>query len=192
MLRSYQARNELQEWADVHGGSLKELWHDCQRGDWMLWLAARAGIDRHVVVITACACARTALQYVPAGEERPRRAIEAAEAWTRGEVNRAAVRAAARAGRATFAAGYVSAAAAFAAYAAVAALSAADDATAYADYAAVYAADAAALAAASAANDDVEIARAQARAEALADCAIIVRAHISAADIEAAKQESEI
>ena len=192
VLSEYEAYEGLQEWAENHGGLLQDLWRDCERGDWMLWLAAKAGVDRRTVVKAACACARTALVHVPAGEERPRRALELAEAWTRGQAKRAAVRAAARAGRATFAAGYVSAAAAFAAYAAVAALSAADDATAYADYAAVYAADAAALAAASAANDDVEIARAQARAEALADCAELVRVQIRAADIEAAKQESEV
>ena len=165
MLRSYQARNELQKWAKEHGGPLQDLWRDCQRGDWLLWLAAEAGIDRHVVVETACVCARTALQYVPAGEERPRRAIEAAEAWARGEVGRAAVQAAVHAAEdAAFAtAGYASAACAG---------NAADYAEA-ADYAATYAATAAQA-------DGGELARDRT----LAECAELVRAHISAAGIE--------
>jgi len=37
--------------------------------------------DRAPSVKAACACARTALRFVPEGEERPRLAIVAAEAW---------------------------------------------------------------------------------------------------------------
>lgn len=58
-----------------------EAWESCPRGDWTLWLAARVGVDRRLVVLAACDCARTALRHVPAGEDRPRLAIEAAEAW---------------------------------------------------------------------------------------------------------------
>ena len=36
-------------------------------------------------VLCACACARTALRHVPAGDLRPLRAIETAERWARGE-----------------------------------------------------------------------------------------------------------
>jgi len=43
------------------------------------------GIDRKILVLTACAIARSVLDYVPQGEDRPRIAIETAEAWTRGE-----------------------------------------------------------------------------------------------------------
>ena len=180
LLSRYRAYKEVQEWAEAHGGPMEELWRDCERGDWMLWLAVRAKIGRRVVVNAACACARTALQYVPAGEERPRRAIETAEAWARGDENLEAVRAAATAAK-RFGVSSASASAAFAAYAAAAAAyafaaSAASGAYAAAT-AAVYAADAAALAAA---NDDMEIARARV----LAECAELVRAYISAADIE--------
>jgi hypothetical protein len=51
------------------------------------------------VVRLACQCARTALQYVPNGEDRPRLAIEAAERWADNptESNRLAAWAAARA-----------------------------------------------------------------------------------------------
>lgn len=74
-------------------------WRECERGDWLLWGAATAGVDRRLVVRAACACARPALPYVAAGELRPLRAIEDAEAWTRGEASIADARAAARAAR---------------------------------------------------------------------------------------------
>jgi hypothetical protein len=100
--------------------------------------------DRKEGVRAACLCAREALRYVPAGELRPLRAIETAEAWTRGEATIAQVRAArdeAWAADAAYAA--YAADAADAAYAADAA-----DAAAYAAYATAYAAYAAAYAAA--------------------------------------------
>ena len=62
------------------------LWATCPRGDWLLWLAARVGVDRHVVVAACCACARTALRYVTDPRElRPLSAIMIAEAWARGD-----------------------------------------------------------------------------------------------------------
>jgi hypothetical protein len=71
------------EW--VGNRALETAWTECPRGDWLLWLAAKAGIDRKQLVMAACATAREALQFVPAGENRPRIAIETAEAWCRGE-----------------------------------------------------------------------------------------------------------
>jgi len=121
----------------------KKAWGTCQRGDWLLWIAGKLNVDRKKLVLAACACARTALKYIPAGEDRPRIAIETAEAWTRGEATIDQVRTAAYAAYAYAAEG----AAAYAAYAA----------TAYAAYvyAAEGAADAAAYAAESAARKDI-------------------------------------
>ncbi len=50
----------------------------------MLWLASKAKISQTMLVLAACACAREALICIPAGENRPLLAIEAAEAWARG------------------------------------------------------------------------------------------------------------
>jgi hypothetical protein len=41
-------------------------------------VAHKPGVDRSLVVLAACDCARTALRYVPPGEDRPLLAIEAA------------------------------------------------------------------------------------------------------------------
>jgi len=69
--------------------SINAWWQDTDRADWMLWLIRKTteGEDRKKLVIVACQCARLALPYVPADEERPLRAIETAERWARGEGN---------------------------------------------------------------------------------------------------------
>ena len=129
-----RACKEAVEWAAAQK-SAAQAWRDCERGDWMLWLLGRlsgkpGSKKRKRLVLCACECARLSLKYVPKGEDRPRKAIETAEAWARGEGPTIEdVRAA---GYAAADAGY---AAAYAAYAA-------DDA-AYAAYAAAYAAAAA-------------------------------------------------
>ncbi len=91
-LQQIDACDEAIEW--VGSRSAAEAWRDCPRGDWMLWLLARVGADRRRIVLAACECARTALPYVPEGEDRPRIAIETAEAWARGEATTEQVRAA--------------------------------------------------------------------------------------------------
>jgi hypothetical protein len=168
---------------------LETAWSECERGDWMLWLATRAGVDRRLLVQAACDCAETALQYVPEGEERPRVAVETARAWCRGEATLEEVREAAYAdddaayADAADAAAYAADAAAAAAYAADAA-----DAAAYAAYAARLdslrrSAD---LVRARISAADVADAAYAARLDSLRRSADLVRARISAADVAAA------
>jgi hypothetical protein len=83
--------------------SPREAWEVCERADWMLWLADHIGIDQRLVVLCGTGCARSVLHLLPAGEERPRQAIEAAEAWAYG---RGTAEAAWRAARAAEAAWY--------------------------------------------------------------------------------------
>jgi len=92
LLTRLGACHEAREWAA--GKTLKQAWNECHRGDWLLWLAGMLDIDRKVLVQATCACARLALPHVPAGELRPLKSIEAAEAWTRGEAMIEDVRAA--------------------------------------------------------------------------------------------------
>lgn len=56
-------------------------WSRCERPDWMLWIAARRGVDARALVRCAAACARTALPHAGAGRAVCLEAIEAAEAW---------------------------------------------------------------------------------------------------------------
>lgn len=60
-------------------------WRECPRADWMLWAAGRLDVDRKTQVTIACRIARKVLHLVPAGEDRPRIAIETTERWVRGE-----------------------------------------------------------------------------------------------------------
>ncbi len=69
-------------WVDKRG--IRTAWRDCPRGDWMLWLAGRLDIDRKLLVLAACDCAETTLQYVPEGEDRPAKAIQTSRNWCNG------------------------------------------------------------------------------------------------------------
>ncbi len=165
------ACHEAREWAA--GKTLEQAWAECPRGDWMLWLAGMLDVDRKVLVRAACACARLALPHVPAGELRPLKSIEAAEAWTRGEATIEDVRAAADAAWA----------AAWAASAAAGAASAAANAARAAEEEAWAAACAAAWTAAGAWG--------AALASKFAECAEIVRETVSYELIaEAARREA--
>jgi len=161
----------------------QELWGDCKRGDWMLWLIGKLSGEpesekRKKLVLTACKCARLSLKYVEKDETRPLQAIEIAEKWARGEASIKQVRdavyaassadaadAADAAAYAADAAAYFAASAAYAAYAAAYAAASAADAA----YAAAYAADAADAA--------------DAEKETLAKCADIVRKDYPSVDL---------
>ena len=123
-LREIDACSDAVEWAKDYD-TFAEAWQECERGDWMLWLAGRAcggprSKSRKVVVSAACECARTAWKWMPkTGKE----AIETAEKWTRGEATLGQVRTAADA---AYAASVAADAAGAAAYAAAVAADAAD------------------------------------------------------------------
>jgi hypothetical protein len=94
-LTTHDACDEAIAWVESSRRKLAaKIWDDCERGDWMMWIAARAGVDRKLIVSAACLCAREALKYVKPGEDRPRIAIETAERWVRGEATIEEVRAA--------------------------------------------------------------------------------------------------
>ena len=155
VMSKFQPCSEAVEW--MADRTLQAAWKQCPRGDWLLWAAGRLGVDRKLLILAACDCAETALEFVHVGEERPRRAIETARRWAAGNATLEEVEAAAAA--ATYAADAAAYAAARAAYTATAAAYAAaraaytatDAATVYASDAAAYAADAAATAARAAA-----------------------------------------
>ena len=161
--RDHNACREARSWlttqTDPH-----VAWETCERPDWMIWFARRRSVERRMLVRIACDCARTALRFVPEGEDRPRLAIETAERWTRNEATIDEVRAAA--------------------YAAADAADAAADAAAYAAYAAAYAADAAADAADAAAYAaDAAADAADARKQANIQMCQIIRTHLRYEDV---------
>jgi len=170
-------------WVNKRG--IKTAWRDCPRGDWMLWLAGRLDIDRKLLVLAACDCAETALQYVPEGEARPAKAIQTSRNWCNGTATMKDCCKAA-------AAAYIAAAAAYtaAAYAAAAAYTtaayAADAAAAAAYTTAAYAADVAAVAAYAADTADVAAYAADAAAYAADTAAYTTAAAAADADTDTA------
>jgi len=86
---------ELLDWADTHGDDLAEAWASCPRGDWLLRIALRVGVDRRLVVRAAALCVSPTLRLLPSNEQRPALALTAAQRWCEGETNDAACFAAA-------------------------------------------------------------------------------------------------
>ena len=137
-LRRFKACKDALDW--ICHRTPQEAWEQCGRGDWLLWWAAKIGVDQRLIVWAACDCAESVLHYVPSGEHRPRIAIETARRWVAGDATEYDVRCAAFAASAAYAAAdaadaayHAAASAANAAYHAAA--SAANAAT-YATYAA--------------------------------------------------------
>ena len=176
-LKSLSACDEAVRW--VADRDLESAWAQCEQGDWMLWLAAKANIDRKLLVQAACDCAETAWPYCKLEEtlQAAMLCVHVTREWCEGRTDIEDVR------EARYAA-YAAAAAAAAAYAADYAADA--DAAAYA---AAYAAAAAAYAAAyavNAADYAADAADAAARAKTLAKCADLVRARIPVQTVIAA------
>ena len=150
--------------------TFEQAWKNCPRGDWMLWIASKLGVDKRTLVLTKGYCAKTVIHLMK--DKRSKDAVIAAIQYGKGLIEddvlaaytdaayAAAYAAAADAAYAAYAdnAAYTDAAYA-AAYAAAAdaAYTAAADNAAYTDavdnaaYAAAYAADNAAYADAAAA-----------------------------------------
>ncbi len=174
-LRSHNACSTALEW--VGDRDARTAWQECERADWMLWLAARV-MPLQPAVLAACDCAETAWQYVTDGDtlQAAMLAVHVTREWAAGRADLDDVRAA------RFTAAYAAANAAYATAAADAAADAAD-AAAYAAYSAAYSA-AADAAAADAADADAAANAAYAAADANAAAAANATAARTAAHRE--------
>jgi hypothetical protein len=127
--------------------TIEEIVSKCERGDWLLWLSNKLGIDIKPITLAKALCAKTVIHLMK--DERSIKAIEVAERFGKGEVTIEELNAAAYAADAAATAAAATAADAAATDAAATAADAADAAdaayaaAAYAAYAAA-AADAAA------------------------------------------------
>ncbi len=83
-LEQHGAHHDVVEWARPYGEEWERAWRECPRGDWLLGLAARIGMDRVEIVRAAQACAALGLDYVPDEEARPRAALDAIDRWLEG------------------------------------------------------------------------------------------------------------
>jgi len=126
------------EWVKKNNlNTIEEIVAQCERGDWLLWLARKLNVDLRTITLAKSLCAKTVVHLMK--DKRSVKAVEVAERFGKGLAEKEELAAAA------YAAAAADAAAAYAdAYAAAA------DAAAAAAYAAAHA-DAAAYAAAYAA-----------------------------------------
>jgi len=84
-LEANGAHHDVVEWARPYGDAWERAYGECPRGDWLLGLAARRGVDRAAIVRAARACAELAMDYVPDDEARPREALAAIDRWLAGD-----------------------------------------------------------------------------------------------------------
>ena len=164
-LEKLNACNEAIEYVKTQESALS-AWQNCERGDWMLWIAKRLNVDDKKLTLAKVMCAKQVEHLMK--DQRSKDALVACLRYVNGEITREELNvAAADAAYADAAAAYAyadaDAAAAYAAAAAAAAAYAAAAVHAYADAAA-----AAADADADAAAADVAAAAAYADADAAA------------------------
>ena len=65
--------------------SFEEAWHGCERGDWMLWLAAHLGIDSRKLARAAALCANTVRHLMK--DARYEKAVDDVLAYADGEID---------------------------------------------------------------------------------------------------------
>jgi hypothetical protein len=146
LLIELNACEDARKWAGDK--TIEQVVQECHRGDWLLWLAKRVGVELQPLTLAKGHCANTVRHLMT--DERSLKAVDTAIAFgegkaTKEELDKAAVAAADAVAYAASADAYDASAYAAAAYAAVAAAAATYDA------AAADAADAAAAAYAAAA-----------------------------------------
>jgi len=114
-LEKINACCEAREWVATQK-NYKEAWQNCERGDWMLWLAKRLDVDDRKLTLAKFKCANQVRHLMK--DSRSIAALDAAERYGNGEINRDELNTATAAAYAA-AAAYADAAA-YAAYAAYA------------------------------------------------------------------------
>ena len=95
LLTNLSACSDAKEWASDR--TIAQVVTDCHRGDWLLWLAARIGIDRTKLSLTAGKCAETVIHLMT--DERSKAAVKAAIDFGEGRISKEELNAA-RAARA--------------------------------------------------------------------------------------------
>jgi hypothetical protein len=92
----------------------EQAWNNCQRGDWMLWIAKKLAVDDRLFTKAKALCANTVRHLMK--DKRSTDAIDAAMRYANGEITREELNKYAAAASAASAAAHAAAAAAHAAY----------------------------------------------------------------------------
>ena len=73
---------EVLEWAKTQS-DLYDLWNNCNRGGWLLWLANRLKVDRKKQMLCGALCAHTVVHLMT--DRRSREAVRIAFLYARGK-----------------------------------------------------------------------------------------------------------
>lgn len=83
----------LREWSASFAGSDQQAWDQCPAGDWLLWMASAAGVERRSVVRAAISCLRAHLDEVRGAHDAlVLRLLGACDAWLVGAGNTKRIR----------------------------------------------------------------------------------------------------
>ncbi|HYI01226.1 DUF4259 domain-containing protein [Hyalangium sp.] len=75
---------EVSRWITDFSDDLERAWNECPRGDWLIGLATALGVPVRVLLPPVASLISPLLSKVPAGEQRPAEALQAAERWAQG------------------------------------------------------------------------------------------------------------
>jgi hypothetical protein len=81
-LEAHGAQRDVLDGLREHARDWRSLWRDCPRGDWLLGIATRLGVDHVALVRAAIGCARTALDRYEGTEAET--VLEIAARWCDG------------------------------------------------------------------------------------------------------------
>jgi hypothetical protein len=78
------ACQEAREWAE--GKSWEEVYNTCHRGDWLLWLAEKQGVDKPLLILVGGHCANTVRHLMT--DPRSTHAVDTAIAYGEGRARK--------------------------------------------------------------------------------------------------------
>ena len=84
-LEKISACRDAIEWV-ANQKNYKEAWQNCERGDWMLWLAKRLKVDDRKLTLAKFKCANQVRHLMK--DKRSIDALDAAEKYGNGEISR--------------------------------------------------------------------------------------------------------
>lgn len=79
--------DEFHAWAMNFPGTDRQAWEQCPAGEWLLWLASAAGVERAIIVRAAMACVKSCAEDLCGSSDvLLSRFISSCDAWDRGSV----------------------------------------------------------------------------------------------------------
>ena len=64
----------------------RTAWNNCPRGDWMLWIAQKMGVDERLLTLAKGYCAKTVMHLMK--DKRSRKAVDVAIEYGQGKVTK--------------------------------------------------------------------------------------------------------